>query len=147
MEYKVNSCNYDIKEFIKKIKEEFEIDYWDEWLEEQDYDLLKINPNMLFSCEDNNKLIGICSIKYIDNNKCYLNSFYVDKDYRNKGIGEHLYNLCEKYAKDNNLKEIDLVVDPHFEDAIKFYEKRNYIFDEYDDERKELHYHKILEII
>lgn len=142
MNYYINTCKYNIRDFIKEIiTNEFNIDYWNEWLDKQDYEVLKVTPNILVSCEENDKLIGICAIKFIDN-KAYLNSFYVLKEYRNKGIGTELYNRCENYAKDNNYERIDIKVDPHFKDAIKFYEQRRYIFDKYDDEQKELYYHK-----
>ncbi len=143
MEYKINMERHDIKNFIKQIIEnEFKIDYWDKWLEEQNYESLSVKPNLLVSCEDKDELIGICSVKIINDKECYLNSFYVAKEYRKNGIGSHLYDICEKYAKENNYTIIQLVVDPVFKDAIRFYEKRNYIFDRYDDKRKELHYHK-----
>ena len=144
MEYKINSCTYDIKEFISKIIKEFNIDYWDEWLEEQDYNSLSIKPNILVSCEENNKLIGTCSIKVNPDNTSYLNSFYVLKEYRNKGIGSKLYDICEKYVVDNNYNRINLIVDsnPNFNEAVKFYTKRNFILDKYDEDRKELSYHK-----
>ena len=145
IEYKINSCKYNIKEFIKKIADEFNIDYWDEWLEKQNYENLKIKPNILVSCENENELIGICSIKIISNSDVYLNSFYVIKEYRNMGIGTKLYNMCEKYAKENNYKHIILKVDPNFKDAIEFYKNRNYIYDGYNEKRKELNYHKDIE--
>ena len=68
MEYKINNCNYDIKKFIRdNICLEFNIDYWDEWLDEQDYDRLKEKPNLLISVEEKNNLIGTCGIKVINN--------------------------------------------------------------------------------
>ena len=143
IEYKTNSCEYDIKDFIKQIiVNEFSIDYWDEWLEEQDYESLKVMPNIFVSCEKQNRLIGICSIKVISSNECYLNSFYVLKEFRNKGIGTQLYNMCENYAREKGFKGINLIVDPHFKEAIKFYEKINYVFDKYDSKEIEIHYHK-----
>lgn len=145
MEYKINLCKYDIKKFIDTIAKEYNINYWDKWLQEQNYDILMQKSNIFVSCEEDDKLIGICSIKITFDNNAYLNSFYVAKEYRNKGIGTKLYDICENYAKDNNYKRIDLVVDPNFKEAIRFYEKRNYIFDRYDDKRKELYYHKNIE--
>lgn len=142
IDYKINSCKYNIKDFIKTIAiDEFKIDYWDEWLEEQDYKILQENPNILISAEQNNKLIGICSVKELSNDECLLNSFYVEKSLRNKGIGSKIFNMCEDYAN-NKYKRITICVDPNFKDAITFYEKRGYIFDYYDDDRKELHYYK-----
>jgi ribosomal protein S18 acetylase RimI-like enzyme len=141
IEYKINSCKYNIKDFIREIAlNEFNIDYWDEWLEEQNYNKLSIKPNILVIAEKDNKLIGICSIKELSKDECLLNSFYVEKSYRNNGIGSKLFNMCEDYA--SKYKKIVLCVDPNFKGAIKYYEKRNYIFDYYDDDRKELHYHK-----
>lgn len=127
MIYKINSCDYNIKSFIKNIVvNEFGIDYWDDWLDKQDYDSLHILPNVLFSAEENNELIGICSIKKINDDECYLNSFYVMKKYRNHGIGKELFNKCIEYAKNNSYKKILLSVDPHFKTAIKIYEKKFY---------------------
>lgn len=141
IEYKTNSCKYDIKDFIKKIIiNEFNIDYWNEWLDEQEYDKLQEEPNILISAEQDDKLVGICSIKELTSNECLLNSFYVDKSLRKKGIGTKLFKMCEDYA--SKYKKIVLCVDPSFKDAINFYENRGYIFDYYDDNRKELHYHK-----
>ncbi len=141
IDYKINSCKYNIKDFIKTIAiDEFKIDYWDEWLEEQDYKSLQENPNILISAEQNNKLIGICSVKELSNDECLLNSFYVEKNSRKKGIGSKMFSMCEEYA--SKYKKILLCVDPNFKDAIKFYENRNFIFDYYDDNRRELHYHK-----
>ena len=141
IEYKINSCKYNIKDFIKDIAiNEFNIDYWNDWLEEQEYDILQEEPNFLASAEQDGKLIGICSIKELSKDECLLNSFYVEKKSRNQGIGSKLFNMCEDYAKKYN--KILIIVDPKFKDAIKFYEKRNYIFDNYNDNRKELYYHK-----
>lgn len=140
-EYKINYCKYDIKDFIKNIAiKEFNIDYWNEWLEEQDYNKLQEKPNILISAEQDGKLIGICSIKELSKDECLLNSFYVEKNSRKKGIGSKMFSMCEEYA--SKYKRILLCVDSNFKDAIKFYENRNYIFDYYDDNRKELHYHK-----
>ena len=80
MEYKINDCNFDIKKFIKdNICKEFNIDYWDEWLEQQDYDCLKSSPNILISVEDKNRLVGIGAVKEINSNECSFNTFYIDK--------------------------------------------------------------------
>ncbi|MBR4618945.1 MAG: GNAT family N-acetyltransferase [Bacilli bacterium] len=141
IEYKINSCKYNIKDFIKNIVvNEFNIDYWDEWLENQEYNKLQEKPNILISAEQDKKLIGICSIKELSKDECLLNSFYVEKSSRNKGIGSRIFNMCEDYA--NKYKKIVLCVDPNFKEAITFYENRDYVFDYYDNNSKELHYHK-----
>ena len=135
IEYKINSCKYNIKDFIKDIAiNEFNINYWNEWLEEQEYNILQEEPNILISAEQDDKLIGICSIKELSKDDCLLNSFYLEKKSRNKGIGSKIFNMCEDYT--SKYEKIVLCVDPKFKDAITFYEKRNYIFDYYDDNRK-----------
>ena len=142
MEFKFNSCDYDIKEFVKKIiKDDFNINDWDEWLEEQDYNSLQEYPNYLVSAE-NNDLIGTCSIKKIDDYNCNLNTFYVKKEYRNKGIGTKLFNMCIDYVLNNNYKRIIIHVDPRFTGAKRFYENNGFILDYYDKEMNELNYHK-----
>ena len=145
MEIKINQCKYNIREFIKNIAyEEFKINYWDKWLKEQDYDTLQKDPNILISVEDKNTLVGICGVKIINADECYLNSFYVKKDYRNKKIGTQIFDMCIQYAIKNKYKKIYLTVDPKFLIAIKFYEKRGFIFDYFDKENQEIHYYKYL---
>lgn len=142
LEYKVNSCEYDIRDFIKKIAiEEYHLEYWKDWLDSQQYDELKNLPNLLISVEDDKRLVGICSIKEVTSDECCLNSFYIDKAYRNRGIGSIVFRTCEYYAK-KFYKKIVLCTDPVFDGAIHFYEKRKFIFDYYDEERRELHYYK-----
>ena len=142
MEFKINSCDYDIKEFVKRIiKNDFNINDWDEWLDEQDYDSLQEKPNYLASV-NNNELIGTCSIKRIDDENCYLNTFYVKKENRNKGIGTKLFNMCMEHVLSNNYKKIIIHVDPRFTSAKRFYEKNGFILDYYDKEMNELNYHK-----
>ena len=145
MEIKINQCKYNIKEFIKNIIcEEFKIDYWEEWLEEQDYNALQKEPNILISVEDKNSLIGICGVKIINKDECYFNSFYIRKDYRNQKIGTKIFDMCMQYVINNKYKKAFLTVDPKFLIAIKFYEKNGFIFDYFDKKRQELYYYKYL---
>ena len=142
MEFKINECDYDIKNFIKDICSEFNIDYWDEWLENQDYDSLKVKPNILVSAEEDNKLIGIGAVKVINDEECYFNTFYVKKEYRNKGIGNKIFDICMNYIKSNGYKKIKLCIDPKFEVAKSMYEKKGFIFDYIDKENPEIYYYK-----
>ncbi len=141
IEYKINSCKHNIKDFIKDIViNEFNINDWNEWFEEQEYDKLQQKPNYLVSAEKDDTLIGICSVKELSKDECLINSFYVKKSSRKNGIGSTLFKMCEDYA--NKYKIITLCTDANFKDAIKFYENRNYIFDYFDNSRNELYYHK-----
>ena len=145
MEYKINKCNHNIKKFIKDIiHQDFNIDYWDEWLDEQDYDCLQVSPNLLISVEDGDNLIGICAVKILNNKESYLNSFYIRKEYRNKGIGNKIFNMCMEYIVENGYEKITLCVDSRFEIAKKMYENRGFIFNYFDREKQELWYYKYI---
>ncbi len=143
MKFKINECKYDIKEFIKNnICTEFKIDYWDEWLEEQDYNSLQKSPNILISVEENNDLIGTCAVKEITKEECSLNTFYIKKEYRNKGIGKKIFDMCMEHIKENGYKKVILTVDPKFEVAKKFYEKNGFIYKSKNEKIQELYYYK-----
>ena len=142
MIYKINSCNYDIKELIRETIKEYSIDYWNEWLENQDYDSLQVEPNILISAEEDNKLVGTCGLRKIDNDTCQFNTLYVRKEYRNKGIGTKLFGMIEECAIKNKYKKIILTTDPNFKEAHKLFERKGYIFDSYNSTTEEFLYHK-----
>lgn len=145
MNFAEGYCKYDIKKFIKTICEEYKIDYWDEWLENQAYDLLQKRPNYLVSADDEKGLVGLCAVKHINSKECYLNTFYVRKDYRNKQVGTNLFEMCMNHIIKNGYSKILVCIDPNFEIAKNMYEKRGFIFDYYDEEARELWYYKYIE--
>ena len=148
IQYFERNCNYDIKNFIYQIiKEEYHIDYWDEWLQEQKFNELMEYPNYFIYALDNDVLVGTCSIKKISDDTCLLGTFYVKSGYRRKGVGTYLFNKCEKYAKDYGFKKIILHVDPNFHEAISFYNNRSYIYDNYNAPVNELNYHKYFKVL
>ena len=129
MEYKINSCNYDIKELIRETIKEYNIDYWDEWLENQDYSSLQKEPNILISAEEDNKLVGTCAFRKVDDDTCQFNTWYVRKEYINKGIGTKLFDMCEEQATKNKYKRIVFATDPNFKEAHKHFERKGYTFE------------------
>ena len=74
-----------------------------------------------------------------------MNTFYVKKEYRNKGIGNKIFNMCLENAMKNHYKKITLCIDPKFEVAKRIYEKNGFIFNYYDKEKNELYYYKYLD--
>ena len=107
IKYKINSCKYNIKDFIKDIViNEFNIDYWDEWFEKQEYNRLQEKPNILISAEQGDKLIGICSIKELSKDECLLNSFYVEKNSRNNFFVSSKIFFQHHFIITNTLTEI-----------------------------------------
>jgi GNAT superfamily N-acetyltransferase len=51
----------------------------------------------------------------------------VNKEYQNKGIGTHLLNKAEKYAKEEKIYTIAVNSGLHREKAHTFYERRGYV--------------------
>lgn len=44
----------------------------------------------------------------------FIDSIIVDTKYQNKGIGKLLWDKAESYVKENSLKGIRLLANPHF---------------------------------
>lgn len=68
-----------------------------------------------------NKIVGTVSIK-MNKDIVEFKRYYVQKEYRNKGIGYKLYKIAEKYAKDNFINEIYLVSGKELSKAHRIYE-------------------------
>ena len=96
------------------------------------------------SVEDNNNLVGVGAVKIINNEECCFNTFYVKSNYRNKGIGSKIFDICMKYIERNGYKKIILSIDPNFEVAKRMYERNGFILDYYNEERRELNYYKYI---
>ncbi|MBR1540629.1 MAG: GNAT family N-acetyltransferase [Clostridia bacterium] len=64
----------------------------------------------------------------MNDKECYFNTFYVKRNYRNKGIGNKIFDICMNYIISNGYKKITLSIDPKFEIAKKIYEKKWFCF-------------------
>ena len=53
----------------------------------------------------------------------YIESLYVDKDYRNKGIATELVNQSEHWVRTNGCSEFVVDTDPEYTESISFYRK------------------------
>lgn len=74
----------------------------------------------------NNKQIGICNFMF-QNNVCYINNIEINQNYRNKKFGTGLLKKVEEYAKNNNIKHIQVNIrQKPLDDLIDFYIKNNY---------------------
>jgi len=74
---------------------------------------------------DNAEIIGVCEIikSLREENTAFIHSFYIEKKYRNKGIGKKLMQNTIDALKDDNIKTIELTVDPANKSAINLYSK------------------------
>ena len=73
---------------------------------------LKNNSCFYYITKIDNKTIGFISshIRYLlyhCGKKREVQEFYIDKKYRNKGIGKHLMDEVRKFAESNNVKSIE----------------------------------------
>lgn len=58
----------------------------------------------------NKIIVGYILIRITDNNTCLLDGLYVEKEYRNKGIGKSLLTEAILRIKNMNIKYIDINV-------------------------------------
>ncbi len=72
---------------------------------------------------DGGKLVGTIGLREMRHGIGHFTRFYVDKDYRRKGIGSKLFFALIKFAEKNNYKKIFLATSSDQIAANKFYVK------------------------
>ncbi len=103
----------------------------------QDYKLLKekflsivqTDNNKIFTAYYQNKMIAFahCSIRknYVEGNGeilvGYIETIYVEKEYRKNGIASHLISYCENWAKSKGCKQIESDCSINNNQNIEFY--------------------------
>ncbi len=81
--------------------------------------------NFWLALEDG-KLVGTIGLYELSQDVGYFSRFYVDKDYRRKGIGSKLFFTLVEFAKKHNYKKIFLNTSSDQEAANKFYVKMGF---------------------
>lgn len=73
--------------------------------------------------KDSLEIVGVCELikSWRDKGKAFIHSFYVDRNFRSKGIGKKLLSKVIEMLKAENIKGIELTVDPKNEVAINLY--------------------------
>jgi ribosomal protein S18 acetylase RimI-like enzyme len=73
--------------------------------------------------KNDSDIIGVCElIRDCDfKNRIFIFSFYIDRDYRKKGIGRKLLGKVIDILKDEGFAEVELTVDPDNESAVVLY--------------------------
>ncbi len=98
-------------------------------------DRIKNDESKIFiSLDENNNATGFMQIypgfSSVGTRKIYiLNDLFIDKKYRNKGIGKFLINEAKNFAKENGVTKITLTTAKTNETAQHLYESENYIRD------------------
>jgi 8-oxo-dGTP diphosphatase len=82
-----------------------------------------INKSIFLVYLNNEDVIGTIALKNINDSTCELKRFYVNSDFRKKGVGKMLFREFIKYAQKFNYKKIILDTTEIMTAAIKFYEK------------------------
>lgn len=132
--------NKDLKkqiiDFLKnQAIDEFGFVEWKDYLENKDFTPYLTNESLFVIIYDNNKIIATIAGLKKDIYTIKLNSFYVDKDYRNKKLGKYLYNLFYEFSK-KYYKTIILCTYDVFDIAYNFYQKQNFILYKIDGKEK-----------
>ena len=85
----------------------------------------KNDEDWICVAESKGKLVGYLSIeKHSDH--LYLDDFCVSEKYRNAGIGTELLKKAQKYATEQNIRQIRLHVEKSNSNAIRLYQRFGY---------------------
>lgn len=75
----------------------------------------------------NNIIVGYILIRRMANNTCLLDGLYVEKEYRNKGIGKSLLTESISRIKNMNVRYVDINVMYNNKIAKHIYEKLGFV--------------------
>ena len=75
----------------------------------------------------NNIIVGYILIRRTSNNTCLLDGLYVEKEYRNKGIGKSLLTEAISRIKNMNVRYVDINVMYNNKIAKHIYEKLGFV--------------------
>jgi putative acetyltransferase len=122
-----NKDSAEIAELIKSVLTEFGLAYSPDTT---DMDLTDIEKNYsrnggIFEVieNENREIIGTVALYRINDSTCMLRKMYLDKKYRNLGLGKKLLERTLRVAGECNFKEIILETNTGMIAAIRLYEK------------------------
>ena len=88
--------------------------------------LEKLNNVKLFLVAEDKKKI-VATIALIKKGKDYIvKRLYINKEYRNKGLGQEIYYKIENFAKRAKISKLKLTTTPQMKAAIHFYKKNGF---------------------
>ena len=116
------------KKYFTDIKIQLNEDEWDEVFSKMSAD----NLEYAITLEDNSKIIAFILFQedslsnwFFSESFGFIREFWVDENFRGKGIGSELLKRTEEYFKKKGISKIILTSD----DAIQFYLKHGYRID------------------
>lgn len=95
------------------------------------YELFNHECAALFVAEVDGELAGCCGIfptEGLPENCAELVKFYIDKDFRGKGLGKMLMEEIIDFAKKSGYQSIYLESLPEFSTAVSIYEKQGFTY-------------------
>jgi len=135
------------QKIIKHIRDiainEFKYNDWEEYFNKMSFDEYKLGSNkFLMALNDFDEVIGTIGALKRTDEEVYLNSLYVNKEYRNQGLAKKLYDEVLTFIREDDYKLVTLRTFFRFELAIRFYEKLG--FERYDEDEESYFYKKYL---
>ena len=130
--------NHDIEIYHDKmvdlLQQSFKQSFPNKTIEIQEFDnrLKKLKEYLaegktkVFSVIEEDSLCGFIWFFIKDSNTIHINHFSINKDARGNGIGRKLIEAVEKFAFENQIDEIELLVTMSNDEAIGFYKKNNF---------------------
>lgn len=96
---------------------------------DQLFELFERKDAVLFVLAIDGVIQGSCGIyptRNLPEGVAELVKYYISENYRGKGYGRELMELCEKSAREMGYKQLYLESNNDFKDAVKIYEKIGY---------------------
>lgn len=144
----VNPKNNDLHELIFKLDSEMLKKYPEEGIFGLDFNDPKVNEVVFVVAYINDYPVGCGGIRPLDSNSVELKRFYVDSEFRKKGIASKILLFLENKAKSIGYNSIKLETGPLQPESIALYRKFGYVdielYGEYVNSKYSLCFEKIL---
>lgn len=129
-----NDYENKVVEFLIEVAiNEFGFIEWQDYFYKKDFlNVDRESENFWIAVNNQNNVIGTIGVVKDENpHTAKINSLYVAKEYRRRGIASNLYEICLDFIKKNDYNIIILHTYEKFKNAIKFYEKQGFQVSKY----------------
>lgn len=123
----VRANDVDLHRLISKLDDELKQKYPEEGIFGLDFSEPTVNDVLFVVAYLENIPVGCGSIRPIDSKSVELKRFYVDNNYRKKGIASSILLFLEEKAKSMGKSSIKLETGPKQPESINLYRKFGYV--------------------
>lgn len=134
----VNRYKQSIKNMLNQsLQLSFKTNITEEYLDHRVFQLkeyLKDDKAIVFGGSIDKHLIGFiwcCERNILNKKMMHVVHFVVDENTRNCGVGSKLLSKVEEYAKENNIRHIELLVTKDNKNTVKFYQNKEFYIERY----------------